>query len=145
MKGGEPLTFSATGRKEETMEKFKESCEVLFDNFDSICMAVSTFSPKREDPEIGLSLTNYLIECTPELQKLVDDSLPVEFWNELVHLSFGLGFVLGMITEPTYPKTKEAIKNIKQTMKEEQLLPYLPRETSQTPSKQGLNSVKQGL
>jgi len=116
------------------MDKFKKSCEKLFDTFDSLAITDPDISPKWGDSEIGLSLSNYLIKCTPKLQKLVGNSLPTELWCELVSLSFGMGFVMGMTIEPTYPKTKEAIKNIKQTMTEEQLLPYFPREKKGGPT-----------
>lgn len=111
------------------VSKFKKSCKMLFDTFDSISISYPKLLPKWEKGEAeGSCLTNYLVHCTPKLQKLVDESFPVEYWFDLVYLSFGLGFIIGMTVEPTHPKTKEAIKNIKQTMKEEQLLPYLPRE-----------------
>lgn len=63
-------------------KKFKKSCEELFETFDSLAITDPNISTKWGDNEMGLFLTNYLIELTPELQKLVDDTLPSKLRKE---------------------------------------------------------------
>jgi hypothetical protein len=56
------------------------------------------------------------------------DILCDDIWMPLAHTAFGIGFTLGQLIEPTEPQIKEKLEILKKVIKDEQLLPYLPRE-----------------
>ena len=139
-KGGEPLTFSATGKEEEKMKDSKKNrsllktCAGILISFDRktyegilIDQAFAEFIyaksggdnfvkkfGKNDDPG---SLEN---------EDLFDDLH--DFTSDVVALAFGFGFSTGQMIDLTDPVDINRVKKIQDTIRKEKLLPYLPRE-----------------
>lgn len=48
--------------------------------------------------------------------------------GELLEISLAVGFVLGQLFEVTDPEIQAEVERIKKGLREERILPYLPRE-----------------
>jgi hypothetical protein len=62
-------------------------------------------------------------EVTTEVE---DRALKVAY--DVRDMAFGIGFVIGQQFDLTYPGAKKDIETIKKVIRDEGLLPYLPRE-----------------
>jgi hypothetical protein len=134
-KGGEPLTFSATGTEEEEMEteKITKACEEIFSSFEK---AVTSGDE--------LTLINYLTLLTESGCKFVSDILEKseskmngeaavdvftdQVWMPLAQLAFGIGFTLGSLGESTSPIIEQRMEEVRATIKEAAFLSYVPRQ-----------------
>ena len=122
-------------------KKLKKACQNIFYLFD-------TMEEYGVSPDIPL--TQFFAEISTKtkeyrfIKKIVEkvqDRLPRngekkwaidifdgDIWADLTHTSFGIGFVLGQMFDPTSPSLQKDIETIKKVLKKNVVLPYLPKE-----------------
>jgi hypothetical protein len=108
-------------------KELKERCERIFDLFDRLNIE-STYG---EDIPIRNLISseefyNELHLLTPSDDSMFDDIIDL-LWKR-IEIAFALGFVIGKDFDLTYPEAQADIEYIRKVIKEEGLLPYLPRE-----------------
>ena len=111
------------------IEKFKEACSRIRNLYDGL---VQDANYGEEDfPLMDFCFQDEFNEATKLLK---DGENFSDIWG-LMHdgceTAFALGYVIGQIFEITYPEAKEDIEVIKETIRKNQLLPFLPRDPGQ--------------
>jgi hypothetical protein len=106
-------------RIEEKDQKFFDACNSILEMFDWLINRES----EDKDDRISSFIDDYFpIESEGENEKENFDR-----WHGLIAISFGLGFAIGQKVEvPSHLEGE--LKTIDETLKEEKILPYFPRE-----------------
>jgi hypothetical protein len=138
LKGGESLTFSATGKEEVRKmdeEKLLEVCRTLIDRFDGVEFETSEGIVVRPIRNLCYRLgggDDFLKErmgLTEDGEKegyeeAFSDLLNVT--DDVAALSFSFGYALGRWVDLT--EDQEIMKSIQRFIRKNHFLPYFPRE-----------------
>jgi hypothetical protein len=107
-------------------EEFKKACSRIRNLYDGL---VNEAEYGEEDfPLMDFCFQDEFSEATKMLR---DKKNPSDLWG-LMHdgceTAFALGYVIGQIFEITYPEAQEDFESIRETMRKNQLLPFLPKQ-----------------
>jgi cytochrome c556 len=131
MRGGESLTFSATGKEEDVMdsEKILTSCKSVLQAFDGLTDEGefdSSRNPGKMRDEFWDDLSGF-----DEMTKGMEDKT-FNKWVDIMQnhaaLAFTIGYALGQMFDLFDKEILDDLDTVKQAIRDKALLPYLPRE-----------------